>query len=234
MDRHKTAQRVLPVMVVLLTYSALFFDVFMPESDFYLWAGSIFSERKFSMTSVTLALYIRLAAIALVSYSVYRVFYQDSLIGIMPKGRVLAALFFAVFGLYCVSFIFFEFESFTLQVTQQFQVATLNEKLLLIIAYLIMVPIYEELFFRGIMMGAILKLPVISDEKVRMIVASLIPSLLFMTLHTQYDYIWTYILLFLFATIVSIARLISGGVLLPILLHAFAIFCAVGFAFLLL
>ncbi|MCD9504589.1 CPBP family intramembrane metalloprotease [Photobacterium phosphoreum] len=233
-ELNKGVQNGLSVVLVAIIYSVFLSGIWNPGVGYYLWIVKVIGESSINESLIMFATYARFIVFAFVAYVVYRFFYQDNFIGNMPKRKLIFSLFFSVFSLYFISFVFFEFETFTLNVANSFNTGTLKDKALLICTYLIMIPIFEEVFFRGIMMGAILKISFLTNEKVRMVVACIIPSLLFITLHTQYEYVWTYILLFLFAIIVSVARAISNGLLLPILLHSFAIVCAVGFSFLLL
>lgn len=86
---------------------------------------------------------------------------------------------------------------------------------LLIFAIVIVAPIYEELVFRGILWSAI-------SEQFRgsrgAIVASVVTSLVFALIHIQYGWyeISTIVLL---ALLFSYARIRSGSLWLPILLH---------------
>ncbi|HHY0626544.1 TPA: CPBP family intramembrane glutamic endopeptidase [Vibrio parahaemolyticus] len=233
-ELNRGAQGWLSAALVVIVFSVFLSGALIPELGYFLWVTKFFEENSISESLITFAMYVRFVGIAFVAYVAYRMVYQDNFIGYMPKGKSVFALFFSVFSLYLASFLFFEFEPFTLNVAKNFSTGTLEDKSLLIGVYLIMVPIFEEIFFRGIMMGAILNMPFITDEKVRMATACIIPSLLFITLHSQYEYVWTYILLFLFAMVVSVARIISRGLLLPMFLHALAVACAIGFSFLLL
>ena len=222
----------LSVVLVVMVYSAFLSGVWNPSYGYFLWVGEVFGENPISQLLITFSMFSWLAGIAFVAYFAYYFFYRDVLIGHIPTVNVLLALFLSVFFLYLISFVFFEYETFTLDTADHFYTGSLRERLLLVVTYLVMVPIFEEIFFRGIMMGAILNMPLITNEKVRMATACIIPSLLFISLHTQYEYVWTYILLFLFAIVVSVARIISRGLLLPMLLHSFAIVCAISFSFL--
>lgn len=234
---NRIVQTGLSVVLVVMVYSAFLSGVWTPSYGYFLWVGEVFREKPISQLLITFSMYSWLAGIACVAYCIYCFFYRDVLVGHVPAGKVLLTLFLSVFFLYLISFVFFENETFTLETldtANHFYTGSLREKLLLAVGYLVMGPIFEEIFFRGIMMGAILNMPLITNEKVRMATACIIPSLLYISFYTQYEYVWTYILLFLFAMLLSVARIISRGLLLPMLLHSFSIVCVISFSFLLL
>jgi len=86
--------------------------------------------------------------------------------------------------------------------------------MLFILAVVVMAPIYEEILFRGfILRGFLLWAP---QQKVA---CSVLTSLLFAAIHTQYDHLQTLIALFLLSLLLCGARLISHGLKLPIFVH---------------
>lgn len=96
---------------------------------------------------------------------------------------------------------------------------TLFQMVVFLISLAVLVPIVEELVFRHFILS------VIPFEKniwlaVLTILAS---SVVFALLHQQYELWTTYATLFGFAVVAGVARVMSRGMLLPILLHAFAI-----------
>ncbi|EJL81658.1 CPBP family intramembrane glutamic endopeptidase [Pantoea sp. GM01] len=83
------------------------------------------------------------------------------------------------------------------------------------ISYILMVPVYEEIAIRGGLFGA---LTVFSNSKV---FSALITSLIFSLLHTQHSGFKPLFLLYLISLTLIAARVLSKGLLLPVLLHAF-------------
>ncbi|BBG71946.1 CPBP family intramembrane glutamic endopeptidase [Serratia marcescens] len=83
-----------------------------------------------------------------------------------------------------------------------------------ILMLIFIVPIYEELVFRGCLLSALL-----TFFRGNIFIASLVTSLLFALLHTQYTDIRTLIILFLISIILISARIVSKGILMPIVLH---------------
>lgn len=77
------------------------------------------------------------------------------------------------------------------------------------------VPIYEEMLFRGCLFRIFL-----SWFKESFFVSAFLSSFIFSMLHTQNNYLMTHSLLFLDSLIFSVARIQTGGILLPILLHS--------------
>lgn len=76
------------------------------------------------------------------------------------------------------------------------------------------VPVYEELVFRGCLLSAFL-----TFFRGNIFIASLVTSILFALLHTQYTDSRTLIILFLVSIILIAARIISRGLIMPMLLH---------------
>lgn len=91
---------------------------------------------------------------------------------------------------------------------------------LLVFAMVIVAPIYEELVFRGILWSAIAEqfsAPSYSEQR-GALVASIITSLIFAVIHLQYG-IYEISTIVVLALIFCYARLKSGSLILPILLH---------------
>lgn len=76
------------------------------------------------------------------------------------------------------------------------------------------VPVHEELVFRGCLLTALLNF-----FQGNIYIASLAASALFAALHTQYQDIRTLIILFLVSIIFIADRIISRGLMMPIFLH---------------
>ena len=91
---------------------------------------------------------------------------------------------------------------------------------LLIFAMVIVAPIYEELIFRGILWSAIAEqFTSPPDTEYRgAIVASLVTSLIFAIIHLQYG-IYEISTIVVLALLFCYARIKSGSLILPILLH---------------
>ena len=91
---------------------------------------------------------------------------------------------------------------------------------LLIFAMVIVAPIYEELIFRGILWSAIAEqFTSPPDTEYRgAIVASLVTSLIFAVIHLQYG-IYEISTIVVLAILFCYARIKSGSLILPILLH---------------
>lgn len=93
--------------------------------------------------------------------------------------------------------------------------ASANPKWLLILAMVLVAPIYEELMFRGILWRAV------SEQfsgKKGMVMASIITSIVFSIIHFQYEF-YEMSIVFLLAMLLSYARAKSGSVVLPIIIH---------------
>ena len=91
---------------------------------------------------------------------------------------------------------------------------------LLVFAMVIVAPLYEELIFRGILWSAIAEqfaVPSFSEYR-GAIVASIVTSLIFAVIHVQYG-IYEISTIVVLALIFCYARVKSGSLLLPMLLH---------------
>lgn len=83
---------------------------------------------------------------------------------------------------------------------------------LLVFVIVVVVPIYEEMMFRGFMWSAL------ANRRLGIWGASLITSILFALIHGQYG-VFEWIGIFLLAMLFSFARIRSGSLLLPMVLH---------------
>lgn len=88
------------------------------------------------------------------------------------------------------------------------------------------VPIYEELVFRGCLLTALL-----TFFRGNIYIASLVTSALFAMLHTQYTDIRSLVILFLVSIILISVRIISRGVMMPIMLHMTMNGCVMGLVY---
>jgi len=90
---------------------------------------------------------------------------------------------------------------------------------LLVFAMVIVAPLYEELVFRGILWSAISEQFVTSQWRHHgAIVASLVTSLIFAVIHVQYG-IYEISTIVVLALLFCYARVKSGSLLLPMLMH---------------
>ncbi|MGM8889819.1 lysostaphin resistance A-like protein [Psychrobacter sp. 1Y1] len=91
---------------------------------------------------------------------------------------------------------------------------------LLVFAMVVVAPIYEEVVFRGILWSAIKEQFTAPSYSVHhgAIVASIVTSLIFATIHVQYG-IYEISTIVVLALIFCYARIKSGSLLLPIVLH---------------
>lgn len=93
-------------------------------------------------------------------------------------------------------------------------ILTANPLWLLILAVIVIVPIYEELIFRGFMWSGLV------GTKLGVWGTAIVTSVVFAVIHVQYG--WVELLgIFALAMLFSYARLLSGSLLLPIILHIF-------------
>lgn len=93
--------------------------------------------------------------------------------------------------------------------------ASTNAKWLLVLVIVVVAPIYEELVFRGLIWSAIAEQ---FDRQRGVIIASIISSILFAAIHTQYE-LFEMSAIFVLALIFCYVRVKSNSLWLPILLH---------------
>ncbi|WP_171998293.1 CPBP family intramembrane glutamic endopeptidase [Cronobacter sp. JZ38] len=84
-----------------------------------------------------------------------------------------------------------------------------------IIALTIIVPIYEEIYYRGCALGLVRIIYKKGD-----VVPIVISSCFFCAMHTQYNDTYSYIVLFFSSLLIGFVRVKSKGLLLPVLLHS--------------
>ncbi|HAV1719536.1 TPA: CPBP family intramembrane metalloprotease, partial [Enterobacter hormaechei subsp. steigerwaltii] len=85
---------------------------------------------------------------------------------------------------------------------------------LLIIILTIIVPIYEEFFFRGCLLGG---LNLIFKKN---ITTGVITSIVFCAMHTQYNELFYFLFLFISSLLMAHMRLRTNGLIYPIALHS--------------
>ncbi|MEW9383282.1 CPBP family intramembrane glutamic endopeptidase [Escherichia coli] len=98
--------------------------------------------------------------------------------------------------------------------TKLFADKSIPDVILTLLTIFILAPLNEETLFRGIMLNVFH-----SRYCWTMWLGALITSLLFVAAHSQYQNLLTLAELFLVGLITSVARIRSGGLLLPVLLH---------------
>lgn len=85
-----------------------------------------------------------------------------------------------------------------------------------LVTVLLVAPVAEELFFRGALFCLLRR----RDSRFFNCLAVLGPSALFVLAHPQYSQPSTLLYLFLLSSLLATARLVSGSLLLPMLMHA--------------
>lgn len=88
-----------------------------------------------------------------------------------------------------------------------------------LVSLLVLPPVVEEILYRHFVLSVI---PFRKNVWCA-VLAILVPAVVFTLVHRQYEYWTTYATLFGFAVVSGVARVMSRGMLLSILLHAFAI-----------
>ncbi|WP_211029400.1 CPBP family intramembrane glutamic endopeptidase [Aeromonas dhakensis] len=92
---------------------------------------------------------------------------------------------------------------------------------------LVLAPISEEILFRGILLN------IFFESRVWVFWAGVVlMAIIFSAIHPQYQHVNTFLQLMALSAIFSWARLRSGGLMLPILLHSLASLLAVFFTWL--
>lgn len=82
------------------------------------------------------------------------------------------------------------------------------------LAVVLLAPVVEEIVFRGFLLRALLT--AVPDQR---LACSLLASLIFAALHTQYVHLQTLLALTALSLLLCLARFCSGGLKLPIALH---------------
>lgn len=95
---------------------------------------------------------------------------------------------------------------------------TLTQNIVMVISLLILPPIVEELAFRHFLLSV---LPFNANRKIALI--AIVATSAFFSVQHHYDYLTSYLLLFVLGIVFSLARIRSKGLALPIILHSYAI-----------
>ncbi|MTD27179.1 CPBP family intramembrane glutamic endopeptidase [Erwinia sorbitola] len=82
------------------------------------------------------------------------------------------------------------------------------------LAVVVLAPVFEEILFRGFILQAFMMW-----APRQRIACSLLASIIFAAMHTQYVHLQTMIALMILSLLLCAARIISGGLKLPIFLH---------------
>lgn len=83
-----------------------------------------------------------------------------------------------------------------------------------VFAVVILAPVFEEILFRGFILQAFLLW-----APHQRIACSLLASIIFAAMHTQYAHLQTVIALIILSLLLCAARIVSGGLKLPVFLH---------------
>lgn len=100
-----------------------------------------------------------------------------------------------------------------------YDLKTPAQNVVMITSLLVLPPIVEELAFRHFLLSV---LPFKINRTIA-VIAVIATAALFSLQHWHYDYLTTYLLLFALGIVFSLARIRSNGVVLPIVLHSYAI-----------
>ncbi|MGP9555894.1 lysostaphin resistance A-like protein [Halomonas sp. AOP43-F2-13] len=101
---------------------------------------------------------------------------------------------------------------------------TLAQLLVYLASLIVFVPVVEELLFRHFILSVI----PFRKNFGWAVLSVIVSCAVFSSLHQQYELWTTYVTLFGFAVVACVARILSQGMLLPMLLHAFAIVIALS------
>lgn len=171
---------------------------------------------------------------SVVAFSLYWLLNHKQELEIENRDVPISVMFGLIFVLYAISWFIFPYEPSTLALARELVDGDRMTWLFFVITYLFAIPMTEELCFRGVVMGGLLGVNFTKRKAWNEVVAILISSILFVGLHARYEYLSSFICLFLFSFVVGYARLSSNSLCLPIALHAFSIAVGVGFSLLLI
>ncbi|MGA3696056.1 lysostaphin resistance A-like protein [Enterobacteriaceae bacterium TYF_5] len=183
--------------------------------------GYFFSSFSLLLTPAPAALFQSPYIISLISFFIYLPYcliiwfaYQKH-IKLMPLGRLqwstLKAPFLALVGLYFISlFLGTEDDSWVTEIES----ITGFAFFLFALSVIFIAPITEEIIFRGFLLNAGMWYGNIGKW-----VAIIISSLLFAAMHTQYESITTFILIFVVGVVFCQIRIGTRSLIAPIVLH---------------
>ncbi|MFV8458722.1 CPBP family intramembrane glutamic endopeptidase, partial [Vibrio owensii] len=194
--------------------------------------ASLLNLNPFSNSIMVFVVVVKYFIFSFIAYTVHRFLHIDSFFGEYISTPKLFFFTLAVFSLHTGFYLYGQPETSSSFIAQALLKMSIEHSLFMIFTLIVVLPIAEELYFRGAIMGSILNMKVINNMTVRVTVSCILPSVLFSLIHVKYDHISTFISLFSFSIIVSLARFLSKGILIPIFLHSFSMICVIGFGLL--
>lgn len=93
-------------------------------------------------------------------------------------------------------------------------VSPVHTNFLTVLSLVFLIPFYEEIIYRGCLFG------LIRYFSKSILISSLVTSLVFSLMHTQYTSISAHFIMFMISTILVNVRVRTNGMLYPILLHS--------------
>ncbi|EIZ7192472.1 CPBP family intramembrane metalloprotease [Salmonella enterica] len=177
-----------------------------------LWVGIPYLTTTFMDISLDNSFYIMLTLQLLTAFFSYFLFLKKKA-GFKILGKIKTDV--AIKLLFCFIFILLIqlTDSFLFNVDDDFEPLLLNPVITLTL--LVIVPFYEEIFFRGCLFNGFC-----SIFKGRMITPSILTSIVFCISHMQYDNIVEQSILFISSLILTYTRVLTNYLFYPMLIHS--------------
>ncbi|EPY7206026.1 CPBP family intramembrane glutamic endopeptidase [Klebsiella quasipneumoniae] len=141
-----------------------------------------------------------------VSFIIYLIFYRKTLNPIKEGRRIFFISLVVVVGIQFLTYVLQKHDIGSLKISSD------NALSLFMLAAII--PFYEEVFYRGCLFDALT-----SVFKGRLFFPSIITSVIFSFMHTQYSGIMPFLIMFFISLILINARLTCNNIISPIFLH---------------
>ena len=136
--------------------------------------------------------------------------------------QVLALHSSLIFVLYLVASYVLPSEAY---VDNFFKNSGFSEVLVKLATILVIVPVSEEIMFRGIVFDSI---RLIRPSKLVTLLAAFVSSIVFTVYHHQYEHLSTLVFLFVVGWVLCSARYFSRTLWVPMAVHSFAALCAIS------
>ncbi|OZM20377.1 hypothetical protein CEO49_10645 [Klebsiella variicola] len=159
-----------------------------------------------NLQNVNLSFKIMVVMEFVVSFIIYLIFYRKTLNPIKEGRRIFFISLVVLVGIQFLTYVLQKHDIGSLKISSD------NALSLFMLAAII--PFYEEVFYRGCLFDALT-----SVFKGRLFFPSIITSVIFSFMHTQYSGIMPFLIMFFISLILINARLTCNNIISPVFLH---------------
>ncbi|EPG8311104.1 CPBP family intramembrane glutamic endopeptidase [Klebsiella aerogenes] len=141
-----------------------------------------------------------------VSFIVYVIFYRKSFNSIKNRADIFFISLAVLVGIQFLTYVLQNHDIGSIKIT--------SDNALSLFMLAIIIPFYEEVFYRGCLFDVL-----VSMFKGELLFPSIITSIIFSLMHTQYSGIMAFLIMFFISLILIKSRVVSKNIISPVLLH---------------